>query len=190
MILETSRLLIRPFLRSDLLAIRRIFDEAYGATVSEPFSTTEEQQSWLEWQTLNQEWSPKLHQPPYGDLAIALKGSNEVIGSVGYVPVLCPFGQIPEFKIAAETSECYTTEFGLFWLVEPKHQRQGYATEAARAMIDYAFTQLHLKRIVAMTEYSNIASQKVMRKIGMRITRNPLPSPSWLQLVGLLENKG
>ena len=28
----------------------------------------------------------------------------------------------------------------------------------------------------------------VMRKIGMRIERNPYPEPSWLQIVGVLEN--
>jgi hypothetical protein len=33
-----------------------------------------------------------------------------------------------------------------------------------------------------------MASQGVMRKVGMTITRNPLPEPPWLQLVGVLEN--
>ena len=55
-------------------------------------------------------------------------------------------------------------------------------------MIDFAFKQLHLTRIIATTDYSNIASQGVMRKVGMKITRNPLPDPPWLQVVGVLEN--
>jgi predicted acetyltransferase len=87
-----------------------------------------------------------------------------------------------------QNSEYYTTEFGLFWAIDPKHQRQGYATEAAQRMASYALKQLRVKRIVATTENTNIASQNVMRKIGMRLTRNPLPEPSWLQVVGVLDS--
>src|SRR5260370_1314078 len=65
---------------------------------------------------------------------------------------------------------------------------QGYATEAAQALINYAFTQLHLKRIVATTTYENEASIGVMRKVGMRIEKNPSPDPSGFQAVGILGN--
>lgn len=192
MILETSRLIIRPFVRSDLLVIHRILDQTFGNPNKAeylPEAALEERRSWLEWQVLNQEWFPKLHQPPYGDQAISLKTSNQVIGSIGYVPLLCPFEQIPEFEPATERSEHYTTEFGLFWVIDPEYQRRGYATEAARPMVGYAFKQLHIKRIAAMTKYTNEASQNVMRKLGMRLTRNPLPQPPWLQVVGVLENR-
>ena len=57
-------------------------------------------------------------------------------------------------------------------------------------MIKYAFQHLRLKRIIAMTEHSNLASQAVMRKLGMTLTRNNLPHPPWLQVVGILENAG
>jgi len=57
-------------------------------------------------------------------------------------------------------------------------------------MIDHAFSHLHLKRILATTEYENAPSQGVMRKVGMKITRNPLADPPWLQVVGVLENGG
>ena len=70
----------------------------------------------------------------------------------------------------------------------PAHQRQGYATEAAQAMCDYAFQELKLKRIIAITSYDNAASIGVMRKLGMRIGRNPFPDPPWLQVVGIREN--
>jgi hypothetical protein len=56
-------------------------------------------------------------------------------------------------------------------------------------MIDYAFQQLRLKRIVATTTYDNAASMGVMQKVGMRIARNPYPDPPWLQVVGVLENR-
>jgi [ribosomal protein S5]-alanine N-acetyltransferase len=80
-------------------------------------------------------------------------------------------------------------EIGLFYALSPAHQRQGYATEASQALIDYAFTQLQLKRMVATTTYENVASIAVMRKVGMRIEKNPSPDPPWFQVVGILENR-
>jgi ribosomal-protein-alanine N-acetyltransferase len=47
-----------------------------------------------------------------------------------------------------------------------------------------------VKRVVATTTYENAASVRVMRKLGMRVERNPFPDPPWLQVVGLLENPG
>ena len=191
MILETSRLIIRPFVRDDLLVIHRILDQTFGnGGRIDNEAALEERRSWLEWQILNQEWFPKLRQPPYGDRAISLKTSSQLIGSIGYVPCLDSFEQIPDLSPSSQPSEYNTTEFGLFWVIDPKHQRQGYATEAAQTMVEYAFKRLRVKRIIATTEYSNVASQNVMRKIGMRLTRNPLPEPSWLQVVGALENRG
>jgi RimJ/RimL family protein N-acetyltransferase len=191
MILETPRLIIRPFLRDDLLIIHRILDQTLGdGTKVDDETALEERRSWLEWSILNQEWFVKLRQPPYGDRAISLKTSNQVIGSIGYVPLLLPSEQIPELRPMLQASPHYVTEFALFWAIDPKYQRQGYATEAAQRMVEYAFKQLQVKRVIASTEYTNVASQSVMRKIGMRLARNPLPEPSWLQVVGFLENTG
>jgi [ribosomal protein S5]-alanine N-acetyltransferase len=93
--------------------------------------------------------------------------------------LLDAYEQIPELTNAALPSGYNTTEFGLFWVIDPTCQRQGYATEAAQAMIAYAFNQLRVKRVIATTEYANKASQRVMRKVGMRIVHNPSPEPSW-----------
>jgi ribosomal-protein-alanine N-acetyltransferase len=46
--------------------------------------------------------------------------------------------------------------------------RKGYATEAARAWLDYGFSRLGLGRIVAMIEEANRPSVRVAEKIGMR----------------------
>ena len=54
-------------------------------------------------------------------------------------------------------------------------------------MIDYAFETLRLGRILAGTEYDNMASIGVMRRLGMRIERNPYPVPEWFQIHGVLE---
>jgi RimJ/RimL family protein N-acetyltransferase len=189
-ILETQRLVIRPFIMEDLPVIHRILDQTFGggSPVSDE-AALDERRSWLQWSILNQEWFPKMHQPPYGDRAIVLKATETLIGSVGYVPVLDVNEQILGLRTADQPSGYTTPEVGLFWVIDPDHQRQGYATEAAQAMIDQAFTQWRLKRIVARTEYDNLASQAVMRKLGMRLEHNPLPEPHWLQVVGILENR-
>jgi hypothetical protein len=79
-------------------------------------------------------------------------------------------------------------EFGLYWSISPGHQGRGFATEAGRALVDWAFSALGLGRIIATTRYDNAASIRVMEKIGMRIERNPLPDPDWLQVVGVVIN--
>ena len=44
------------------------------------------------------------------------------------------------------------------------------------------------KRIIAETDYDNLGSMAVMRKLGMRIEKNPYSDPPWLQVVGILDN--
>ncbi len=189
--METARLLIRTFLPDDLPVIHRILDQTFGdGSKINDSDALLERQSWLNWCTLNQEWMPKIHQMSYGDRAIVLKATDAVIGSIGYVPLFDAFEQIPELAASPAGSRYCVPEVGLFWAIDPLHQRQGYATEAARPMIEHAFRDLQLKRILATTEYSNVASQAVMRKLGMVLARNPFPEPQWLQLVGILQNPG
>jgi RimJ/RimL family protein N-acetyltransferase len=188
-VLETPRLLIRPFDLDEAATIHRILDQTFGdgTQIDDPAALAE-RRSWVQWSALSQEWFPKLHQPPYGDRAIVLKATGALLGAVGYVPCLAPFGQFPALRDAAQPSGFATPEVGLFWAIDPAQQRQGYATEAAQAMIRHAFTQLGLRRIIATTEYTNSASQGVIRKLGMQVLHNPLPEPPWLQIVGVLEN--
>jgi RimJ/RimL family protein N-acetyltransferase len=54
------------------------------------------------------------------------------------------------------------------FVVHPAHQGNGYATEAARAMLDFAFDTVKLHRMVGRTEARNIASARVLEKLGMR----------------------
>jgi [ribosomal protein S5]-alanine N-acetyltransferase len=190
-VLETPRLLVRPFDLDEVAVIHRILDQAFGdgTQIDDPAALAE-RRSWVQWSALSQEWLPRLHQPPYGDRAVVLKATGALIGAVGYVPCLAPFEQLPALRDTTQPCGYATPEVGLFWAIEPAQQRQGYATEAAQAMIQHAFTQLGLKRIIATTEYTNMASQGVMRKLGMQVLRNPLPEPHWLQVVGVLQNVG
>lgn len=188
--LETPRLLIRPFLPGDLEAAHRILDVELGDVNfgSEGVKSRAERQEWLEWSILNYRQLAALYQPPYGDRAVALKDSGEgnpVIGAVGFVPSFGPFGQLPSFGGRRSPN---TPEFGLFYAISPRYQRQGYASEAVQVMIHYAFSELNLARIVATTTYDNAASMAVMRRLGMRVEHNPHPDPHWFQVVGILEN--
>jgi len=189
--IETDRLLIRAFETGDLIDIGRILDQARAKDSNpEEDPAQRERQSWLDWSILNQEWLPKLRQPPYGDRAVVLKSAGSVIGAVGLVPLLAPFDQFPELRGNGSATGQFTPEVGLYWVIDHVHRRRGYALEAARALVALAFTELHLKRILATTEHTNAASQGVMRALGMAISHNPRPTPEWLQIVGILRNPG
>jgi [ribosomal protein S5]-alanine N-acetyltransferase len=190
--LETERLLIRAFRLEALDVIHHILDvELRTADFGgEQARTREERERWLQWTVLSYDELARLYQPPYGDRAVVLKSTQQVIGACGFVPSFGPFGQLPSLHAASQDAlaHLYSSEFGLYYALSPTYQRQGYATEATQALINYAFTQLHLKRIVATTTYENVASIGVMRKVGMRIEKNPSPDPPWFQVVGILEN--
>ena len=51
--------------------------------------------------------------------------------------------------------------------IAPEHQNRGFATEAARAMIGYAFAHEEVRAVVAHTLAETNASNTVLRKVGM-----------------------
>lgn len=55
------------------------------------------------------------------------------------------------------------------YAISPEFQRKGYATEAAEALVDFGFQQLRLARIYAECNAQNVASRRVMEKLGMRM---------------------
>jgi ribosomal-protein-alanine N-acetyltransferase len=175
-VLESERIIIRPFVTADLQDIR-------------DFLHVDEQ--WMQWAVMNHGQLARLNQPPYGDRAIVLRSSAEVVGAAGYVPCFGPFEQLPGIaSIRRQPRESrWTTELGLFYAVSPEHRRCGYASEAARSLLDYAFKALHAKRVIATTDRENPGSIGVMRRVGMRIVENPSSEPPWLQVVGVLENQ-
>ena len=189
-ILETNRLRIRPFEMSDLDAAYHLFDVelADSQMGAEKLTSRDEREDWLRWSVLNHRQLALLNQPPYGDRAIVLKDSGGLIGSCGYVPALNPFECLPGWpgQATAKNPES-STEFALFYAISPRHRGQGYANEAVSAMIDYVFMHLHLKRIIAETDFDNTGSIAVMRSLGMKILTNPSGLPPHLQVVGVLE---
>ena len=60
-----------------------------------------------------------------------------------------------------------TAEIG--FVFDPRHQGKGFATEAARALVDWAFREAGMHRVIGRTEARNAASARVLEKLGMRL---------------------
>ena len=182
--LETGRLLIRPFADGDLPAIRA----ALGVVGAGAAAAAER---YMRHGILNATVLAELGQPPYGDRAVVLRTTGELIGAAGLVPAYGPFDQlrpVDEQPPRSRPPVLHRPQVGLFYHLHLDHRGHGYATEAARALVDFAFGPMDLERIVATTERDNLASQAVMRHLGMRLHENALDEPDWFQLVGILEN--
>jgi RimJ/RimL family protein N-acetyltransferase len=93
----------------------------------------------------------------FGPWAVEVPGVAEFIGFVGL--------SVPTFQ--AHFTPC--VEIG--WRLARDHWGRGYATEAARAALEFGFGQLALGEIVSFTTALNLRSQRVMQRIGM--TRSP-----------------
>ncbi len=61
-----------------------------------------------------------------------------------------------------------TRDWEIGWLVNPDDWGKGYATEAARRVIEFAFRSLDAHRVIAFCDADNRASERVMQKLGMR----------------------
>jgi RimJ/RimL family protein N-acetyltransferase len=60
------------------------------------------------------------------------------------------------------------TEGELGYIFDPAHAGQGYATEAVRAVVAMAFDELGLRRLTAGCFADNLASVRILEKVGMR----------------------
>ena len=56
----------------------------------------------------------------------------------------------------------------IYYLISRKHWCKGYATEAAKAILEYGFNTIGINEIVAVCMKENIASRRVMEKIGLK----------------------
>jgi RimJ/RimL family protein N-acetyltransferase len=94
-------------------------------------------------------------QPPgFGLWALELQDSTDFLGQVGLFPVE---GKGPEVEVAYELA--------------PRVWGHGYATEAARALVEYGFGELALRRIVALILPDNARSRNVASKCGMTLEK-------------------
>lgn len=88
----------------------------------------------------------------YGMFAVERKDDNVFVGTVGLNHV--------EFKAR------FTPAIEVAWRLDSDFWGQGYATEAARAVLDYAFNTLGIEEIVSFTVHDNTRSIHVMEKLG------------------------
>jgi len=66
-----------------------------------------------------------------------------------------------------------TSEVELLFGLAPQHWGKGLATEASQAVLRYSFDELNLPRVWARTDPPNVASEQVMRRLGMHPATNP-----------------
>lgn len=95
-----------------------------------------------------------LEAEPYGLWAVQLEAGEPFVGFVGLA--------VPSFE--APFTPC--VEIG--WRLARSAWGQGYATEAARRVLAYAFDELGLDEIVSFTVAANRPSRAVMERIGMQ----------------------
>jgi RimJ/RimL family protein N-acetyltransferase len=180
--LETERLIVRELTMDDLKALNDLLNAAFGSEV--PMA---ERERWLQWTVLGYEMFAMIEQPHYGERAVVSKETGAIIGAVGIVPYLDTFNRVAAFKRAPKAPA--TAEVGLYWAIAPAHQREGFAVEAARALVEYLFTHEKLGRLIATTGYTNLPSQKVMQKLGMTVQHLENPQPPDQFVVAVLENE-
>ena len=73
-------------------------------------------------------------------------------------------------KIIPDATGSPTGSLELGYFIIPSYRQQGYGTEATKAMLDWAFTQPEIDTMTAGCDADNIASQRLLEKIGMEHT--------------------
>ena len=149
MIIETERLLLREMQPTDYPALSKILQDADVMYAYEgPFSDTETQ----EW--LNKQLKKNYEEHGFGLWAVVLKATGEMIGNCGLT--------MQKYK------DTQVLEVG--YLFQKAFWHKGFATEAAKACRDYAFTKLDVKEVFSIIRDSNTASQNVAKRNAMTVT--------------------
>ena len=143
--LKTNRLILRPLDIEDLNTVH-----AYASDIENtkymihlPNDIIEQTSQFLT--NVTHEW--QKDEPIFYEFAITLDGIQ-----IGAVSVY-----LNEQR----------TEGELGWIINKNYWGKGYATEAAMAVKDFAINELKVSVIVAHCDYRNIASCKIMEKIGL-----------------------
>jgi ribosomal-protein-alanine N-acetyltransferase len=176
--IETERLVLRPFTPDDLEDVHReVFaDPEVCHFYCRHTKTREETAEWLAYRITEWKYSQ------FGRLAVVLKEGGEFLGFVGLEPYANSFSRLPE-EPAPRYNEL---EVELSFAFGKRHWGKGYAFEASRAMIGYAFDTLKLRRLVGGAALENERSRKLQERLGYRVERNV--HPDWPGFVTVLDN--
>jgi len=92
----------------------------------------------------------------FGLYAVEKKDTNEFIGFTGF--------SIPAFD------SFFTPCIEIGWRFKKEEWNKGFATEAAKACLDFGFKKLNFDKVVSFTAIVNTRSENVMKRIGMTKT--------------------
>jgi RimJ/RimL family protein N-acetyltransferase len=146
--LETERLLVRAFEEGDLDAMYAMQSDPNVARwlYNEPRTLQETRE------LLGRKIAGALRvEDDWLSAAVVERETGDVVGDIALHWV---------------SAEHKTGEIG--FIFNPVYHGRGYATEAARAMLRFAFEGMGFHRVIGRTEARNTASARVLEKLGMR----------------------
>jgi [ribosomal protein S5]-alanine N-acetyltransferase len=145
--LETERLILRPFEPTDAPCVALLAGERDVAKTTMALGHPYELSSAEGWIASHPE---AFENGKHVVFAVTLKSDHNLIGAMGLV-----------LNLDQEKAELG------YWIGKPYWSR-GYCKEAARAVLEFAFTEFRLNRVHAHHFSHNPASGRVMQKVGMR----------------------
>lgn len=146
-IIETPRLLLRPFTMDDAEAMFRNWNADKEVT---KFLTWQAAQSVEETEAVLQSWVASYADPSFYQWAIELKELQEVIGSL---------------SVVKKDERTDTVHIG--YAIGKKWWHKGITTEAFQAIIPFLFQEVQVNRIEAQHDPNNPYSGQVMKKCGL-----------------------
>ncbi len=183
-ILETERLLIRHFELGDLEAIyREVYSDPdvclfyCGET-----RTLERTERWLRFRSYEAETED------FGLMAVVVKQGSTLVGLCGLQPYVAPWLMLE--STPEDRRKFAPLEVELTYAFGKAHWGKGYAYEACLPMIDYAFRDLRLRRLVTGVDPKNVRARKLQDRLGMQRERNLHPDcpPEEQESEGVLYN--
>ena len=159
----TARFLSSPVspiwpLRTERLVLRPWEDDDFDAFFE--MQRDEEVARWLYNDPRDEGESRRLFD--YRKISYEMGGNFRWIACVG----LADDEVVVDLTLNVRSEEGRGGELG--FIVHPRHQRKGYAAEAAQALLDWAFEEVGFHRIYARHEPRNAGSGRVLEKLGMR----------------------
>ncbi len=149
--IETKRLILRDWKDED----KEIFQEMNAdETVMKFFLNP---LSHHETDRFLQNIEQELKVEGYGLYAVEVKDTGDFIGFIGFHKVVFPSDFTPCIEIG--------------WRLVQKAWNKGYATEGAKACLDYGLNVLGLNEIYSFTSIFNTQSQNIMKKIGLQFVQ-------------------
>ena len=143
--LETERLFLRKLQDHDIDEIFEMRSDAeIMRYIREPQIVKEDSLKWIK--MISQHWDTER----IGFCGVIKKESKEFIGWCGLWHLVD------------------TDDIEVGYAIKRDHWGKGYATEAANGCLKYGFEELNLEKIVAVAFPENEASQKVMKRLGMK----------------------